>query len=438
MPQTAPSTVRVLLLTALVVATVLASAGVATALPELAADLRLGPAVSGWVLAAYSLGFAVATAVFGRLSDHRGLKVVVHWGLGLFAAGSLLAAAAGSSEWLLAGRLVQGVGGGSVPVLATVLITSLDDVSARRRALGSLTAVLTISSALGPLMGGVVADTIGWRSLLALPTGSVLLVSPLSRQLPIRSIVPGRFDGLGALLVVIATAGFLIVLQLPASGGRAAVGGVVGLLLLVSGVGGLVWRLRRGRDAFLPLALVKNRGFRGACAAGCSLFAAYYGLLYAVPLLLALTRGWSLSRIGIMLLPAAALGAVGSRVAGWSSPPRGFGPASICGLSAAGALVAAGPGWLWTLILGLGLASAALGSGHVVLLGVLPEQVAQEDRGIALGLFNLCFFVGGAVGAVLVGGFMERGLPRLALVALALLPIGGGTAYLACRERVPG
>jgi MFS family permease len=425
------------LLGGLVVATVLASAGVATALSEIGHELDLTGADSAWVMAAYSLGFAFATAVFGRLTDLRGAGVVLSAGTALLAIGSLLATAAWSYPVLLIGRLVQGCGGGAVPVLATSVIASVADPQQRRRSLGSFTAILTTASACGPLMGGAVADALGWRVLVLLPALSILLAMPLARRLLPAQPAPGRFDWPGALLVSMVTVGVLLGLELLAAGGGSSPAAAAGALVLVAaGLLGLARHLRRTADGFLPRPLVRDRSFMAGCGVGCALFATYFGLLFFVPLQLAVVHGWSPTRVGLTLLPAGILGALGSKFVGGSlALPRRLAPMMACCAAAGGALLAGGaPRSPWGLVLGLGIASASLGWGHVALVGAIPEQVPAQTRGIALGVFNLWFFLGGALGTVLVGGLLSRVSASVALAALASLPVAGAAASLAWAE----
>ena len=123
--------------------TALASAGVAPALPALSGSLGLGAGGTSGVMIAYALGFAVGTASFGHLADVVGPALVLRIGLPLLAAGAVLAAASPSLPPLLAGRVVEGIGAGAVPVFSLVALASIADQGRRRREIGAFMAVLT-------------------------------------------------------------------------------------------------------------------------------------------------------------------------------------------------------------------------------------------------------------------------------------------------------
>jgi MFS family permease len=431
-----PSPARVaLLLGTLVALTVIGSSAVAVALPDLARDLGLDTSGAAWVLAAFSMAFAICTAVFGRLGDLYGLRLPLRVGGAMFAAGSLVAALAPTFAVLVAGRLLQGAGAGAVPVLVVGIIAARFPPESRAPALAGITAVVSIVSGSGPLIGGGLTELAGWRIVLGLPAVALLLTEPVARLAPAQARGPGRLDTTGAVLTGVAIAGLALLLQSPATGagGRAAL--AFAGLLLVGGVL-LVRHIRRRPEGFLPHAVVTTWPLMAASLAGLTLLAAYLGLLLAVPKLLSGELGWSPLRIGLAMLPAAALGAVSSRIVGRILTPvrRHRLVAVLAGGSAVGlVLAAAAPRTPLVLVAGLALVAAGFAGGQVAIIDGIPSMVAAEHQGVALGVFNLLFFVGGTVGAAAVGGLSAvLGLPG-AVGAVALLPALG--VVLALRSR---
>lgn len=436
----APSVQRVaLLLGALVALTIIGSSAVAVALPDVARDLSLDTAGTAWVLACFSLTFSVATAVFGRLADVYGLRLPLRVGVGLFAAGSLLAGAAGSFPMLVGARLLQGAGAGAVPVLGLAVLAARFQGAARSQALGGLSAVVSIVSGSGPLIGGGITELLSWRAVLALPALAVLIAEPVARLAParpasaepVRGATPTRgVDVRGALLVAATVSAVTLLLQSPATGlGLQAVAAFAALAVLAGGA--LASHVRRRPHGFLPAALAANPAFRRYAAAGLAVLAAYIGMLLALPLLMAESHGWRPLQIGFALLPAAASGAVTAGIVGRAA--ERLGPARLAiglsGGSAAGVLVAAAfPASPVVLVAGMCLVVAGFAGGQVALLDGVAACVDVAHRGVALGVYNLVFFTGGAVGAAAVGGL--SGLLTLpgALACLALLPAGGALA----------
>ena len=162
------------------------------------------------------------------------------------------------------------------------------------------------------------------------------------------------------------------------------------------------------------------------------LFAAYFGLLVAAPLLLGAPRHWSPVHLGLVMLPAGVAGALASRLAG-GARAGGARTSLLCAVAVAGLAVAATwPSSPVPLVTGLALASAALGWGHVVLVDGLADELSSAQRGIAMGLFNLAVFFGGGVGATVVGLGFERTSATSTLTVLACVPALG---WLGVRAR---
>ena len=168
-------------------------------LPSIVAGLRTSYRTAAWTMALYVLTYVVATPVMSAVSDRYGRRSTYLWNVALFALGSILAGAAPSMTWLLAGRAVQAVGaGGILPVASAVTI---DTVPAEKRgaALGLIGATWGVASVLGPNLGGLIIQHLGWRGVFWINVPIALLVALLaSRTLPATSPHQrGKFDVLG-------------------------------------------------------------------------------------------------------------------------------------------------------------------------------------------------------------------------------------------------
>lgn len=436
---TPPVTRVALLLGGLVALTVIGSSAVAVALPQVASDLRLDTAGTAWVLAAFSLTFAVSTAVFGRLADLHGLRLPLRVGVVLFAAGSLVAAAAPTFPVLIAGRLLQGAGAGAVPVLSVGVIAARFDDEHRGRALGALTAVVSVVSGSGPLIGGALAQGLGWRAVLGLPVLALAVMEPVARLAPVEPTARGDFDVRGALLVSATVLGVVLLLQAPATADGATL--PLAALALATGAGLLLARhTRRAPQGFLPGEVIGSRVFLLGSLSGLTLLAGYLAMLFAAPALLSQGQGWTPLQIGLALLPAAMLGAVASRLVGIRAARIGRYRvvAALCTGSAAGLwLTAAGSGQPVLVVLGLGLTACGFAGGQVALVDAVPRLVPESARGAALGVFNLLFFVGGAVGSATTGGLADTLTLPGALAVVAVLPALGALSAGAAARRDP-
>jgi len=435
--ETSPARTAVLL-GLLVALTILGSSAVAVALPTVRAEFRLDVGGAAWVLAVFSLGISVATAVFGRVADVAGLRLPLRVGVVLFAAGSLLSAAAQSFPLLLAGRALQGVGAGAVPVLVTGIIVARMDGEARVRALGTLLAVVALVSGSGPLVGGALTALGGWRLVLALPAVALLLLPVIDRLAPPEAPDPGaKVDLRGAALVAVAVTALVLLLQSPSTGAGAALV-LPAAAALLGAVVALVGHVRRRPGGFLPRAVVTDPPLLLLAGVGFGILGAYLALLLALPQILAEQGGADPLRIGLTMLPAAAAGALASRVSGRIAARVGpyrlvvaLAAAPVGGLL----LAAAGAPRPVPLVAGFALAAVGFAAGQATLTELVSELVPAHVRGVAIGLYNLVFFTGGAVGSATVGGLSGPLGLRGALAALAVVPALSVLAALAAARR---
>ena len=419
-----------LLLGTLVSLTVIGSSAVAVALPVVRQELQLDEPGTAWVLAVFSLSFSVTTAIFGRMADIRGLRTPLRIGVVLLAAGSIAAALAWNFPSLIIGRLLQGAGAGAVPVLALGVLAARYEGVARGKALGALTAVVSIVSGSGPLIGGGVTQLLGWRFVLAIPALALLILEPVARIAPAQGASGGRIDWQGAAFVAMFTTGVILLLQSPATqAGPLLVAGAA--VLAIAGAAASRQWIRRRPEGFLPARVVASKDMVLSSLAGMTLLAAYLGLILAIPQMLASEQSWTPLQIGLAMLPAALAGAVISRVVGGTAQRLGrYRVVTFLAVgSAAGLILAAVASQSPVLmIVGLGGVVAGFAGGQVALIDGIPALVDDDVQGVALGVFNLVFFTGGAVGSAIIGGVGGAFSRPVGLACLALLPLGGAIA----------
>jgi MFS family permease len=395
---------------------------VTVAVPVVRADLGLDVSSAAWIFAVFSLCFAVATAVFGRIADLAGLRTPLVVGVVLMAVGSAIVGLAPSLPIILAGRVVQGIGSGAVPVLANGIVAARWDGPARSALFGTLMAVVSVVSGSGPVIGGTVEAVLGWRWVFALPALGLLLIVPIARLAPTERH-GGELDVPGVAATSLAIAGLVGLIQAPTAGAGV---GVIGLVLLVLGVPLAAMRVRARPNGFLPLAVLRDGQIMRAAVAGMTLLAAYFAMLLAAPELLAATRGWRPLQVGIVLLPAAIAGAAAARYAGRVGPRIGhFRTARTAATAALTGLVvgALAPTSVPAIVLGLAGTAIGFGAAQAVLVDRVSAITPPAMLGAALGVFNLVVFVGGSLGTALVGGLSGVvGLPP-SLAVMALLPV---------------
>lgn len=408
----------------------LGTSSAAIALPALAESLGVSTGLSTWVITLYALMLAVATAVYGRVSDLVGIRAPLLFGVGLMTFGAILGAFAPSFTVLLVGRLLQGAGASAVPTLGVAIVSSRYSGRLRTSALGTVAGLTAAVSCVGPLAGGVIEHLLNWRAVIALPVLGVLLVPPLWHALSTGGS-GARLDLFGAVLVAGTASGALMVVQSPSAGPTVA---LAGTLLVVLGAPTVAWWVGRRPSGFLPRAVLHNPVVvRSGVAAG-AIPASWFALLVAVPTVL-VADGWAPWQVGAALLPSAITGLTAPRIAAplldriggrWSLMLGGCLASFSLVISALGAANRFAP----LMVSGVVAVTFAFGLGQPALMAVVGDAVPVDVRGVAFGVATLMFLIGGGVGSAVVGGLGDvLGMPgALLLLAglalLALLPVG--------------
>ncbi|MEO1065146.1 MAG: MFS transporter [Actinomycetota bacterium] len=412
------------------------SSATAVVVPELGADLDLDTEGIAAVFVAYSIAFAATTAVFGRLGDLHGQRTPLVIGMVVMAIGSLVSAVAPDLLVLLVGRVAQGAGAGAIPALVPGVLSSRIPADDQPAALSSVAGVAGVLAALGPLLGGLSAAAVSWRLAVALPAAGLLLVPAIRAIALDQGDASSRLDRRGAALTAASASGLVLVLQAPGIG--VAVG-VVGAVLLVVGGTALVRHQRHEPDGFTPRAIVASPPFWLNAVVGATMAAVYLSILLAVPVRLAAEQSWSAVQIGAALVPAAAAGPVASAL-GKRLAERGIPSAVLAGVGVAvsgfGAIAAALIDSPVAQVAGFASALIGFGLAQPALIDRIARGTSPDRRGIAVGLFNLVFFLGGAIGSALVGSFgIDDGsllVAGLAIASGALLARPHDTPYERC------
>ena len=385
---------------------------VAVALPTIQRDLRVVPLDAQWALTAYALAFGGSLLLGGRLGDLYGRRRLLSYGMGAFAAASILAAAAPGLPLLVVARALQGLGAAAAVPSSLALIGSVVPPGpARARALGMLGAMTSLGIATGLLIGGALTDVLGWRMALGAPAPFALaaaLAAP--RVLPeVRAAGSSRRpDALGAALVTSALLAILVGLtdverDGPTSG-RAIVPVVTGTLLLAA----FAARERRVRAPLLRLELLALRSLRVATLGVGINAVAFTAVAYVGTQYLQRALGYGPLEAGVRLLPLNAVATVvvvaaGRRGAGRS--PRLLLGASFATTAAALAWLARAPvpaSYVRDVLGPLVVLGGSLAVAFVVLTQEAVAEVGPDEKGIASGLFETAnHLFGGAVGVAL-------------------------------------
>ena len=280
------------------------------ALPRIHRDLNASVTGLQWTVDAYTLVLAGFLLLAGSTADRVGRKRIFQIGLVVFGIGSLLCGLADSIGWLIAARAVQAVGATMLNPVAMAIIANTFTVPAERaKAIGVFGSMSGLSLALGPILGGALVDTFGWRSIFYINVPIVIVAVVLTTMFVPESRAPRarRFDPVGQLLVI-AVLGTVVYAVIEAN----RIGWTAPLILTllavaaVAAVGIVLYEPRRA-DPLLELRLFRSVPFSSAILMALFALCAFGAFLFVTTLYLQHVRGMSALRAGLSLLPVGAL-----------------------------------------------------------------------------------------------------------------------------------
>jgi EmrB/QacA subfamily drug resistance transporter len=390
---------------------------VTTAFATIRQDFNVSVETLQWVVNAYNLSFAVLLLTGAALGDRFGRRRMFAAGIALFTLASVVCALSGSAAWLIAARLAQGAAAALVMPLGMAILSTAFAREERGRALGIFSGVTGFALIIGPAVGGLISENLGWRWVfwINLPIGMIAVALAATRLResfgPKAALdIPGLVTIAGAALALVwgLLRGNILgwaSLEVTSALGAAA-------LLAASFVS---WEMRAPAP-MVPMRLFRAPAFSAGVAASFLFYAAMYGVLFLLPQFLQATRGFGPLGAGLRLLPWTATLFVTAPVAGAVVNKFGERLLVVTGL----AMQAIGLGWIAMLaapgtaypalvapllLAGIGV-SMAMPAAQNAILG----SVAATEIGKASGIFNMARFLGGMFGiAAMVAVFSARG-----------------------------
>jgi EmrB/QacA subfamily drug resistance transporter len=378
------------------------------ALPSIRTDLGFSQTSLAWVVNAYLLTFGGFLLLGGRLGDLYGHRRLFLVGITLFTLASLGCGLAGSQGFLVTARAVQGVGGAIASAVSLSLTMNLfTEPAERAKAMGIFGFVASGGGAIGVLLGGVLTDSLDWHwiFLVNLPIGIAVVALSL-RLLPgARTNATGRLDVAGAVTV---TASLMLVVYAIVNGNTAGWSSGRTLGFLASGAAVLALFLvieSRVSAPLMPLGLFRRRNLATANVVGVLWAAAMFAWFFMSALYLQLVLGYSPLQVGLAFLPANLIMGVLSVALSAKLVMRfGIKPPLAAGLSCAAVglmLFARAPlGGSFVVDVLPSMILLGIGAGiafNPVLLAAMSD-VAPEESGLASGIVNTAFMMGGALG----------------------------------------
>jgi len=417
---------------------------VGVALPSIREDLGFSEESLAWVVNAYLLTFGGFLLLGGRLGDIVGHRRMFLAGIGLFTFASVACGLAGSQGMLVAARAVQGIGGAIVSAVALSLIVTLfTEPAERAKAMGVFGFVASGGGSIGVLLGGVLTDTLDWHwiFLVNVPVGIAVFALTLVLLPASRGQAGGRLDVAGAVTV---TAASMVAVYAIVNGNDAGwtSARTLGLLALAATLIGVFLAIESRTSApLVPLGLFRLRNLAISNVVGVLWAAAMFAWFFLAALYLQLVLGYSPLEVGLAFLPGnVIMGVLSLGVSAKLVMRFGIRPPLVAGLgmAAVGLLLFARAPVDGSFVVDVlpGMILLGVGAGiafNPVLLAAMGD-VAPSEAGLASGVVNTSFMMGGALGlAVLASLAASRTDTLLASGEGAVEALNGGyrVAFLA-------
>ena len=388
------------------------------ALPAIGRDFRAPVSGLQWTIDAYTLVVASLLMLSGSLGDRIGRRRVFQAGLVIFTLGSLACSVAPGLGWLVAFRALQAVGGSMLNPVAMAIVTNVfTDPAERARAIGLWGSVFGLSIALGPVVGGALVESVGWRSVfwVNVPVG-IAAFALAARYVPeSRAAVTRSLDPFGqALILVLLGAGSFGVIEGPDLGwGSAPV--VACFAVAVAAAAALLAWSRRAAEPLLDPRFFRSLPFSGAALTAVTGMCAFAGFLFLITIYLQEVRGYSALAAGGFLVPMALLMACSAPLCGRVMARHGTRvPLLIAGtgITAGGVLLtflsAASPAWyvlLCCVVLGAGM-----GWVNAPVTNNAVAGMPRGRAGTAAGIASTARQVGSSLGVAVTGSVLAAGL----------------------------
>ena len=400
----------------------------ATALPTIVGDLG-GVDHMQWVTTAYILASTIMMPVYGKLGDLFGRKHLFIVALSVFIVGSATCGLAPSMDGLIAGRAVEGLGGGGLIILSQAAIADIIPPRQRGKYMGILGSVFAVSTVVGPLLGGWFVQVTGWRWLFAFNIPLALLaiaaVAFFLRR-PARRADRPPVDAAGMMAMAVSVSSLVLATAWGGTLFSWASWQIIALFALFA-VMAVVFALveRRAKEPVIPLSLFKNHNFVVCTVTGMFIMLGMMGTVSYLPTYFQIVDGLAPEQAGLMTFPMMAgvlVTAVGAGLLATRTGRYKWMPIASCAVAAVGFVLLSrlAPGTplpvagAFLFVLGFGI-----GLGQQILVLIVQNEFSHAIVGTATAANNFFRQIGSTLGASLVGALFTS---RLAADLAAQLP----------------
>jgi EmrB/QacA subfamily drug resistance transporter len=423
------------------------------ALPSIQEDLGADLSELEWVVAGYALTFAALMLIGGKVADAYGRRLIFVVGIVVFTLASLACGLADSSEMLIAARIVQGAGAAMMNPATLSIIAATFPPAQRGAAIGIWAGVSALALAIGPLVGGLLTEHLGWNWIffVNVPIGmlgiaaSFLLIDESKDSTHERLDLPGLATS--ALGLFALTYGLIEANTYGWSSGRIVGTFAVAAVALVS----FVLLERHQRAPMLPLELFKNRTYTGANTAILLVALAMFGVFFFVSLYMQNILGFSAVEAGAAFLPMTILIILIAPIAGRTTDRIGSRALMTVGMALVSLQLLyfsqlGTDASFWNLLPGLLIGGAGMAMTMTPSAAAATRAVPVDKAGVGAAVLNTFRQVGGSLGIALMGAIMAHeaggnwttesfmdGFERALLIAAAIALLGAVVSFVLVR-----
>ncbi|MBC2878026.1 MULTISPECIES: MFS transporter [Streptomyces] len=388
------------------------------ALPAMERELSASVSGMQWAVAAYSLGMATLMLYAGSTADRIGRKKVLLAGIVIFTVASVLCALAPSLPALIGFRILQGVGAAGLgPVAMAIVAHTFPERHERTRAMGMWMGAYGLGLALGPVVGGVLVDAAGWRSVfwLNVPFGIAASVIAVRSVPESRAERPRRPDPVGQLLVMTLLAPLAYgIIEAPRAGWTAPAV-IACFVVAVASCAALLAYERRRTEPLIELGFFHDPQFGGAIAAAVAIFGTFGGFFFLTAIYLQNPLRMSAAEAGLWMLVPAGVLAISSLYA--ARLAQRYGARSLMvgagvALAASGALIAlfAADSARWLIAVEYVLFGLGVGLSSPLMITAGVSGMPEDRAGLASGMLTTFGRSAFAMGVAVLGAILNAGL----------------------------
>ncbi|HEX4719606.1 MAG TPA: MFS transporter [Thermoleophilaceae bacterium] len=381
------------------------------ALPSIRRDLNASVSQLQWIIDAYTIVLAGLLITSGSIADRVGRTKIFRLGLAVFSLGSLLCSVAPSADALIGCRMLQAIGGSMLnPVAMSIIRNTFEDARERAQAIGIWGAVVGLSMALGPIVGGSLVAAIDWRAIfwVNVPVGVVAIVLTTRFVPESRAPRPRRVDGLGQVLVIVALGTLVYAIIEGSAADSSSAQLVIPAIVSVVAFGALVFHELHEDEPLIDPRFFRSVPFSGASVIAVLAFTALGGFLFLTQLYLQGDRGLTAIQSGLYTLPMAVTAFVAAPLSGWLVGRRGARPSLVTG----GAALALGSVMLTgletdtattSLLLAYFVFGLGFGMVNPPITNTAVSGMPGEQAGVAAAVASTSRLVGISLGVAIVG-----------------------------------